>query len=149
MNDLELALALADEADAVTMRHFRASFTVRTKADRTPVTEVDEAVERMIVERLGRERPEDSVVGEEFGAHGGSTRRWIVDPIDATKNFIRGIPVFATIVALENEVGVVSAPALGRRWWAALGPGAFCNRERIHVSGVASLDEARVCYDDG
>jgi histidinol-phosphatase len=147
-DDLHLALALADEADALTMRHFRASFTVRTKADRTPVTEVDEAVERMIVERLGHERPDDSVVGEEFGAHGGSTRRWIIDPIDATKNFIRGIPVFATIIALENEAGVVSAPALGRRWWAARDDGAFCNGERIHVSDVATLAEAHLCYDD-
>src|ERR1700719_3472301 len=99
--NLQLALALADEADSMTMRHFRTSFAVRTKADRTPVTEVDEAVERMLTERLSRARPDDAILGEEFGTRGSSARRWIVDPIDATKNFIRGIPVFATLIALE------------------------------------------------
>jgi histidinol-phosphatase len=147
-DDLQLALALADEADAITMRHFRASFAVRTKADRTPVTEVDEAVERMISERLTAERPDDAIVGEEYGASGSSTRRWIIDPIDATKNFIRGIPIFATIIALENEVGVVSAPALGRRWWAARGTGSFCNGAAIHVSAIDQLEESHLCYDD-
>lgn len=146
--DLELALSLADEADIITMRHFRASFAVRTKADRTPVTEVDEGVERMLSERLARERPEDGIVGEEFGTRGGAGRRWILDPIDATKNFIRGIPVFATLIALEGEVGVVSAPALGRRWWAERGHGAFCNDAPIHVSSIATLAEAHLCYDD-
>ncbi len=147
-DDLQLALTLADEADALTMRHFRASFTVRTKADRTPVTEVDEGVERLLSERLARTRPDDAIVGEEFGARGGAGRRWILDPIDATKNFIRGIPIFATLIALEGEVGVVSAPALGRRWWAARGHGAFCNGAPIHVSSIATLDEAHLCYDD-
>jgi histidinol-phosphatase len=150
--DLALALALADEADALTMRHFRASFSVRTKADRTPVTEVDEAVERMIRERLARERPDDGIVGEEFGTAGGGARRWIIDPIDATKNFIRGIPIFATLIALEksgeNEAGVVSAPALGRRWWASRGQGAFCNGAAIHVSDVATIEAAHLGYDD-
>jgi histidinol-phosphatase len=147
-DDLQLALSLADEADGMTMRHFRTAFAVRTKADRTPVTEVDEAVERMLTERLSRARPDDAIVGEEFGTRGNSARRWIVDPIDATKNFIRGIPVFATLIALEGEVGVVSAPALGRRWWAARGQGAFCNGTPIHVSGVATLDGSHLCYDD-
>jgi histidinol-phosphatase len=147
-DDLQLALALADEADAITMRHFRASFTIRTKADTTPVTEVDEAVERMISERLTAARPDDAIVGEEYGASGSSARRWIIDPIDATKNFIRGIPVFATIIALENEVGVVSAPALGRRWWAARGEGAFCNGTEIRVSAIAQLEESHLVYDD-
>lgn len=147
-SDLTLALALADEADAITMRQFRASFSVRTKADRTPVTEVDEAVEQMVRTRLGRERPDDAIVGEEFGNEGSAARRWIIDPIDATKNFIRGIPVFATLIALQNEVGVVSAPALGRRWWAARGEGAFCNGSQIRVSNVSALDEAHLCYDD-
>jgi histidinol-phosphatase len=147
-DDLSLALALADQADAITMRHFRTSFAVRTKADRTPVTEVDEAVERTLTGRLGRERPDDAIVGEEFGSHGKAARRWIIDPIDATKNFIRGIPVFATLIALEGEVGVVSAPALGRRWWAARGVGAFCNGAAIHVSNIATLDASYLCYDD-
>src|SRR5204863_10026581 len=93
-DDLRLALALADAADAITMRSFQSTFTVRTKADRTPVTEVDEAVERAIRATLERERPDDGIVGEECGARGNADRRWIIDPIDGTKNFIRGIPVF-------------------------------------------------------
>jgi histidinol-phosphatase len=146
--DLQLALSLADAADEITMRYFRNEFSVRTKADRTPVTEVDEAVERMIVDHLWQERPHDGILGEELGARGGGTRRWIVDPIDATKNFIRGIPVFATLIALENELGVVSAPALGRRWWASRGEGAFCNGAPIHVSAVRDLGAAQIGYDD-
>ena len=146
--DLQLALALADAADEITMRYFHNEFSVRTKADRTPVTEVDEAVERMIVDHLWQERPADGILGEELGAHGASTRRWIVDPIDATKNFIRGIPIFATLIALENEVGVVSAPALARRWWASRGDGAFCNGAAIHVSAVSDLGAAQIGYDD-
>jgi histidinol-phosphatase len=146
--DLQLALSLADAADEITMRYFRNEFSVRTKADRTPVTEVDEAVERMIVDHLWQERPHDGILGEELGARGGSSRRWIVDPIDATKNFIRGIPVFATLIALENELGVVSAPALGRRWWAARGDGAFCNGAPIRVSAVGDLGAAQIGYDD-
>jgi len=146
--DLQLALALADAADEITMRHFRGELAVRTKADRTPVTEVDEAVEQMIVDHLWQERPHDGILGEELGARGGSSRRWIIDPIDATKNFIRGIPVFATLIALENEVGVVSAPALGRRWWASRGDGAFCNGAPIHVSAVRDLGAAQIGYDD-
>lgn len=146
--DLQLALSLADAADAITMRYFRTQFAVRTKEDRTPVTEVDEAVEQMIVDHLWQERPGDGILGEELGAHGASTRRWIIDPIDATKNFIRGIPIFATLIALEEEVGVVSAPALGRRWWASRGDGAFCNGAAIHVSAVSGLGEAQIGYDD-
>src|SRR2546423_2624399 len=116
--DLALALSLADAADAITMRGFQSTFSVRTKADRTPVTEVDEAVERAIRDTLERERPDDGIVGEELGARGGAGRRWIIDPIDATKNFIRGVPVFGTLIALDGQVGVISAPALHRRWWA-------------------------------
>ena len=146
--DLQLALVLADAADEITMRYFHSEFAVRTKADRTPVTEVDEAVEQMIVDHLWQERPADGILGEELGARGGSLRRWIVDPIDATKNFIRGIPIFATLIALENELGVVSAPALGRRWWASRGDGAFCNGSPIHVSAVSDLGDAQIGYDD-
>jgi histidinol-phosphatase len=147
-DDLALALALADAADAITMRFFRSTFTVRTKADRTPVTEVDEAVERAIRDTLERERPDDGIVGEEFGARGTSPRRWIIDPIDATKNFIRGIPVFGTLIALDGQVGVVSAPALHRRWWAARGEGAFCNGAPIRVSAIDRVADAQLSYDD-
>lgn len=147
--DLALALSLADAADEITMHFFRsASLSVRTKSDRTPVSEADEAAERAIRERLARERPDDGIVGEEFGANGASPRRWIIDPIDATKNYVRGIPVFGTLIALENEVGVISAPALGRRWWAARGDGAFCNGRPIRVSSVDAVERAQLCYDD-
>jgi histidinol-phosphatase len=150
-DDLALALAMADAADAITMRSFQSTFTVRTKADRTPVTEVDEAVERAIRATLERERPDDGIVGEEFGGVAAAVpgrRRWIIDPIDATKNFIRGIPVFGTLIALDGQVGVVSAPALHRRWWAARGEGAFCNGAPIRVSAVGSIAEAQLSYDD-
>jgi histidinol-phosphatase len=146
--DLQLALDLADAADAITMRSFQSAMAVRTKADRTPVTEIDEGVERMIRERLERERPGDGIVGEEYGSQGTSARRWIIDPIDATKNFIRGVPVFATLIALDEQVGVVSAPALHRRWWAARGEGAFCNGRPIRVSSIDTIAEAQLCYDD-
>jgi histidinol-phosphatase len=167
--DLRLALALADEADAITLRHFQsATLSVRTKSDRTPVSEADEEVERMIRDTLGRERPDDGIVGEEFGVMESrhsclldegkdesrqecllpTTRRWIVDPIDATKNYVRGIPVFATLIALDDQIGVVSAPALKRRWWASRGEGAFCNGRRLKVSTVSTLEEAHISYDD-
>ena len=146
--DLALALELADASDAITMRHFQsATLGVRTKADRTPVSEAEEAVERMIREKLATERPNDAIVGEEFGSAEGD-RRWIIDPIDATKNYIRGIPIFATLIALENEVGVVSAPALQRRWWASRGEGAFCNGRPIRVSNIAAIEEATFAFDD-
>ena len=149
--DLTLALVLADAADAITMKHFRsASLAVRTKIDMTPVSEADEAVERAIRETLAKERPDDGIVGEEFGVSGNAERRWIIDPIDATKNYVRGIPVFATLIGLEEAgriiAGVVSAPALGRRWWASRGEGAFCNGAPIHVSRIATLEESHVTY---
>jgi len=149
--DLALALELADAADAITLRHFQsASLSVRTKIDMTPVSEADEAVERMIRERLARDRPGDGIVGEEFGSSGDSTRRWIIDPIDGTKNYVRGIAVFATLIGVEEGgrlvAGVVSAPSLARRWWAAAGEGAFCNGRAIHVSRIASMDESHLTY---
>ena len=148
-NDLRLALSLADAADAITMRYFQsATLAVRTKSDRTPVSEADEAVETTIREQLERERPDDGILGEEFGARGDAARRWIIDPIDATKNYVRGIPVFATLIALEGLVGVISAPAMGRRWWASRGDGAFCNGKAIRVSTIDSIDKAQLCYDD-
>jgi histidinol-phosphatase len=148
--DLAFALELADLADEKTLPAFRAAeFTVETKEDLTPVTEVDRAVERSIRERIQRERPGDVVVGEEYGADEGDVR-WIVDPIDGTKNFVRGIPVFGTLIALERGgelmVGVASAPALGRRWWAARGEGAFADGAHIEVSKVGELAEAQLCF---
>src|SRR3954447_8287711 len=148
-DDLRLTLSLADDADAITMRYFQAAtLAVRTKSDRTPVSEADEAVERMIRERLERERPDDGILGEEFGARGDAVRRWIIDPIDATKNYVRGIPVFATLIALDGSVGVVSAPAMGRRWWASRGDGAFCNGKAIRVSAIDEISKSQLCYDD-
>jgi histidinol-phosphatase len=150
--DLRLALSLADAADAITLRHFQSStLAVRTKVDRTPVSEADEAVERTLRELLAAERPDDAIVGEEFGTHGTSSRRWILDPIDGTKNYVRGIPVYATLIGLVEDdrpiVGVVSAPALSRRWWASAGEGAFCNGRAIHASRIGEMSEAHIAYD--
>lgn len=147
---MTLALALCDEADELTTRRFRArDLQVETKPDRTPVTEADRAVEQMIQERVAAQRPGDAFLGEEFGRVGDSRRRWIVDPIDGTKSFVRGVPAWATLVALEVDaelvVGVASAPALGRRWWARRGGGAFADGEPIHVSAVQRVDDAHVC----
>jgi histidinol-phosphatase len=146
--DLDFALSLADDADALSLPRFRVvDLHVETKPDLTPVTDADKAVERALRERIARERPGDGVLGEEEGDSGGSIR-WIVDPIDGTKNFSRGIPVWATLIALEREgeivCGVASAPALGHRWWAARGEGAYRDGERLHVSKVPRLDEATV-----
>jgi histidinol-phosphatase len=154
-DDLALALALADAADAITLDRFRASdLLVETKPDLTPVTEADRAVEQALRERLAAERPGDAIVGEEYGAAAGSggPRRWIVDPIDGTKNYVRGIPVWATLLALQDgeevTIGVVSAPALHRRWWARRGEGAFLDDglagapRRLQVSGVRELGDA-------
>jgi histidinol-phosphatase len=150
--DLELALALADRADAVTMAGFRApDLRVETKPDLTPVSEADRAAEEALRAALARDRPDDAVVGEEFGARssGSGSRRWILDPIDGTKSFVRGIPTWATLIALEADgelvVAVASAPALGRRWWAARGEGAFADGRPIHVSAVERLEDAMVC----
>lgn len=147
--DLALALELADAADEITLGRFRAvDLRVDTKPDLTPVSEADEAVERTIRERLGRERPDEVVFGEEEGGSDADdgAARWILDPIDGTKSYVRGIPVYGTLLALEREgeivVGVVSAPALGRRWWAARGLGAFANGRPTRVSQVARIEDA-------
>ena len=128
---------------------------VDTKPDLTPVTEADRAVERALRERIARERPGDGLLGEELGdapaADTAARRRWIIDPIDGTKGYVRGLPVWATLLALEVdgrvEVGVVSAPALGRRWWARRGDGAFADGAPIRVSQVAALEDAQLSYD--
>ena len=146
--NLALGLQLADAADEISMRHYRrADLVIETKPDLTPVTVADRGVE----ERLRAMLPAgDAVVGEEFGTTGTGDRRWIIDPVDGTKNFVRGVPVWATLIALEVKstltVGVVSAPALNRRWWAASGEGAFANGEPMHVSGIAALDDAQFSY---
>jgi histidinol-phosphatase len=151
-SDLDLALALADAADVITMEYYQSSaLRVRTKIDLTPVSEADEGVERMVRSRLAIERPDDGIVGEEFGVSGHAARRWIIDPIDGTKNYVRGIPVFATLLALEEggviTVGVVSAPALARRWGGVRGGGAFINGRPMRVSRIGELGEAHVAYD--
>ncbi len=148
--DLDLALRLADAADAIALRAFRSGLAVETKPDLTPVTEADRAVERELRRLLAHERPDDAILGEEQGAAGHGSRRWIVDPIDGTRNYSRGIPVWATLIALEEDavvrVGVVSAPALRSRWWAERGAGAFANGEPAHVSSVASVEEAVLSF---
>jgi histidinol-phosphatase len=145
--DLEFALALADDADALTLARYRAvDLAVETKADSTPVTEADRAVEEALRERIARERGE-AVAGEEYGVEEADVRWWL-DPIDGTKQYARGLPVWATLIALERDgeiaVGVVSAPALGHRWWASRGGGAFLDGSPIRVSGVAKLEHAYV-----
>jgi len=145
--ELEFALSLADDADAITLSRFGASdLRVETKPDLTPVSEADRAVEERLRERIAAERPGERVLGEEFGADEGSGERWIVDPIDATKNYIRGIPIFATLIALEDRVAVVSAPALGKRWWAVRGQGAVADGRSLRVSRVERIEDAVLTY---
>ena len=154
--DLALALALADAADVLSLQRFRAlDLVVETKPDLTPVSDADRAVETAIRTTLAAERPDDALLGEEFGDTGGGDRRWIVDPIDGTKNFVRGMPVWATLIALSDHdrvvVGVVSAPALGRRWWASSGDGTWTSDldgsvRQCRVSGVSELSDAYLSY---
>jgi len=146
-SDLEFAVGLADLADELSLARFGASdLHVETKPDLSPVTEADRAIEQALREHIAAERPGDSVLGEEEGSSGTGGRRWILDPIDGTRNYSRGIPIFATLIALEIdgevELGLVSAPALGRRWWAERGTGAYRSDGRIHVSGVTKLEDA-------
>jgi histidinol-phosphatase len=155
-DDLELGLALADAADIITLERFLATdLVVESKPDLTPVSDADRAVEQVIRYRINQERPEDAVSGEEFGAEGSGRRRWVIDPIDGTKNYVRGVPIWATLISLldgeEAVVGVVSAPALGRRWWAARDTGAWTTAldappRPITVSKVARLADASLSY---
>ncbi|MEU4835330.1 histidinol-phosphatase [Streptosporangium sp. NPDC023615] len=155
-DDLRLAHVMADAADDLTMRRFKAmDLRVETKPDLTPVSDADQAAEKAIRNTLSRARPRDAVIGEEFGESGHGERSWIVDPIDGTKNYVRGVPVWATLIALLDQgrvvVGLVSAPALGRRWWAAQGSGAWTGRSltkatRCQVSSVTSLQDASFSY---
>lgn len=146
--DLLFAHDLADLADRITLARFRAlDLHVETKPDLTPVSEADKDAEEAIREHVRVSRRGESVFGEEFGDDGGDVR-WIVDPIDGTKSYVRGVPIWATLLALERdgvvEVGLVSAPALGRRWWATRGGGTFADTGRCHVSRVTHLDDAAV-----
>jgi histidinol-phosphatase len=151
--ELAFALELAALADSLSLPRFRATdLRVETKPDLTPVTDADRSVERALRERVAAARPGEGVAGEEEGDDGGPVR-WIVDPIDGTRNFSRGIPIWATLIALERDgelaVGVASAPALGDRWWAARGGGAWRNGERLHVSRVSQLADASVSCSHG
>ncbi|UNX54018.1 histidinol-phosphatase [Georgenia sp. TF02-10] len=155
-DDLRLAHVIADQVDGQTMARFGAQdLRVETKPDLTPVTDADRSAEEIIRGQLGRTRQRDAIVGEEFGSTGHSSRQWVLDPIDGTKNFVRGVPVWATLIGLvedgEAVLGVVSAPALNRRWWAAKGAGAWTGRSlsaarQLHVSAVADLADASLSY---
>ncbi|MFR9796499.1 histidinol-phosphatase [Streptomyces sp. MS06] len=172
LDDLRLAHVLADAADAATMDRFKAlDLKVETKPDMTPVSEADKGAEELLRGHLQRARPRDAILGEEYGIEGSGPRRWVIDPIDGTKNYVRGVPVWATLIALMDAgegggavpggddggrgyrpvVGLVSAPALGRRWWAALDHGAFTGRNltsasRLQVSRVPRLADASFAY---
>jgi histidinol-phosphatase len=159
LDDLALAHALADLADAISLDRYQSQdLVVTTKPDNTPVTDADRAVETAIREALGTHRSSDGLVGEEFGSDKGSSGRyWVIDPIDGTKNFMRGVPTWATLIALvqvdasgneEVVVGIASAPALARRWAAAKGHGATVNNKKISVSKVSSLSDASISYSD-
>ena len=155
-DDLRLAHILADSVDGLTMKRFKSQdLTVETKPDLTPVTDADREAEQVIRAQLGRVRNRDAVIGEEFGTTGSGGRQWVIDPIDGTKNYVRGVPVWATLIGLiedgEVVLGVVSAPALNRRWWAAAGSGAFTGRSlsqatRLSVSSVNQLSDASLSY---
>jgi histidinol phosphatase-like enzyme (inositol monophosphatase family) len=155
-DDLRLAHVLADGADDLTMKRFRAlDLHVETKPDLTPVSDADRAVEDQIRGTLKRARPRDAVIGEEYGQSGYGARCWVIDPIDGTKNFVRGVPVWATLIALTEKdevvVGLVSAPSLNRRWWAARGGGAWTGRSlakasRLQVSAVTELSDASLSF---
>ncbi|MCW3494172.1 inositol monophosphatase family protein [Microbacterium sp. SSM24] len=154
--ELELALRLADAADTASMSRFDAAdLEVSTKADATHVTEADLATERAIRAILEVERPGDGVFGEEYGVSGDAQRQWIIDPIDGTANYLKGIPMWTTLIALAIDgiprVGVASQPAIGRRWWAATGLGAWTNTtsgapRRLAVSSVATIAESSVSF---
>jgi histidinol-phosphatase len=162
-DDLALALTTAASADLVSLPRFRAQdLVITTKPDRTPVTDADQAVEKLIRSTIAAARPDDAILGEEMGSTSKTVgpqagRQWVIDPIDGTAGFLRGLPIWATLIALaidgEPVVGVVSAPALGQRWYAASGHGAFTTRAAhpepvsLRVSGVGKLADATVSYN--
>ena len=162
--ELAFALTLADRADAISLSRYQAlDLEITTKPDNTPVTDADKAVERAIIEAINSDYPSDGVVGEEFGSTGSKDRYWVIDPIDGTKNFLRGVPTWATLIALvENEkvvTSVVSSPALYRRWYATAGGGAFVLEgvakgvsnspvRELSVSKVSAIEDASITYSD-
>jgi histidinol-phosphatase len=157
---LALAHAACDEADSLARAAFRRDLQISTKPDRTFVTETDKAIERAIRTRITDAHPDHGLVGEEYGTEAGdAATRWYIDPIDGTHNFIRGVPLFGTLLAVERDgelqAAVLSAPALRERWWARRGGGAWARSagdetpRRIHVSGVASLADAQLLYGSG
>lgn len=158
INDLDLALKMADHADEISLKRFRAlDLLVETKPDRSPVTDADKAVEAQLRAVVGEYRPDDSFIGEEFENSGDSSRNWIVDPIDGTANYLRGVPIWATLIALRVDgvvtTSVVSAPALGRRWWAQRGNGAFTmdfngNVRALQVSRISKLEDSSISYNN-
>jgi histidinol-phosphatase len=155
-DDLRLAHVLADAVERITVARFRAEdLMVETKPDLTLVTDADRAAEEVVRHQLKRTRPRDAVEGEEFATTGHGPRRWVIDPIDGTHNFVRGVPVWATLIALVDDgqpvIGLVAAPALGRRWWAGNGSGAWSGRslssaKRMSVSRVSQISDASLSY---
>ena len=156
--ELAFALTLADRADAISLSRYQAlDLVITTKPDNSPVTDADKAVERAIIDAIAGQYPTDGVVGEEFGTSGSKDRYWVIDPIDGTKNFLRGVPTWATLIALvENEqviTSVVSCPALYRRWYATAGGGAFVVEgnspaRKLAVSKVSTVKDASIAYSD-
>jgi histidinol-phosphatase len=156
--DLDLALELADIADAISLERFRAlDLHVESKPDRSPVTDADRSVEQAIKKVLAEKAPSDALIGEEYGTSGSASRTWIIDPIDGTANYLRGVPVWATLIALAIDgkptVSVVSAPALGRRWWAAPDLGAHASEidgsvRELKVSSISDLEHASLSYNN-
>ena len=156
--ELAFALTLADRADAISLSRYQAlDLEITTKPDNSPVTDADKAVERAIIDAIATQYPTDGVVGEEFGSSGSKERYWVIDPIDGTKNFLRGVPTWATLIALvENEqvvTSVVSSPALYRRWYATAGDGAFVAEgnspaRKLSVSKVSAIKDASIAYSD-
>ena len=155
-DDLRLAHVLADAVDQLTMSRFKAQdLEVSTKPDLTEVTDADTAAEQLVRSQLSRARSRDQVIGEEFGSTGASPRQWVIDPIDGTSNFVRGVPVWGTLIGLIEDgrpvVGLVSAPALGRRWWGGEDAGAWTGSRlssatRLQVSSVPTIEEASLSY---
>jgi histidinol-phosphatase len=157
MNDIELLQVLASAADDISLARFRAlDLVVEAKPDRTPVTDADKAVEGKLRELLRLYRPTDEVIGEEMDKTGDSNRSWIIDPIDGTANYLRGVPIWGTLIALrvdgEITTSIISAPALGRRWWAGKGRGAFTKDidgsvRKITVSKIARLEDSTLSFN--
>ncbi len=158
IKDLDLALKLADRADEISLKRFRAlDLLVETKPDRSPVTDADRAVEAELRNVVAEYRPGDTFIGEEFENTGSSNRNWIVDPIDGTANYLRGVPIWASLIALRVDgvitTSVVSAPALGRRWWAQRGNGAFTmdingTVRTLQVSKISDLSHSSISYNN-